>query len=105
MPWVSPIRAIASNLSGKLSASLPATIGAVAFKAVAIRTARRNGPDFVGELLPGAVGHDCLFRAGPVVCAKKRRPPNCGGLSLPRGNNRVIADTAHNPNKRTQLAH
>ena len=31
MPWVSPIKAIASNLSGKLSVSLPATIGAVSF--------------------------------------------------------------------------
>jgi len=27
MPWVSPIKAIGSNLSGKLSASLPAVIG------------------------------------------------------------------------------
>ena len=32
--------------------------------------------------------------------ALKRRPPNSGGLSLPRGNNRAIADTAHNPNNR-----
>ena len=39
MLWVSLIRAIASNLSGKLSASLLATIGAIAFKIVPIRMA------------------------------------------------------------------
>jgi hypothetical protein len=35
--------------------------------------------------------------------ALKRRPPNSGGLSLPRGNNRAIADAAHNSNNRIAI--
>ena len=73
---VSPIRAIASNLSGKLSASLPAAIGAFAFKTVSIqmahsRSARRCNssdlppfpPRFILEIdipkrLSGVIAHD-----------------------------------------------
>jgi hypothetical protein len=66
MLWVSPIRAIASNLFGKLSASLPAIIGAINFKTVSIQMAhsrpagRRNSSDLAvacASVFVMAIGH------------------------------------------------
>jgi hypothetical protein len=69
MPWVSPIRAIASNIFEKLSVSLPATIGGAAFRGVTIphlRLAKRlNSPDLAALVYEAGA-------ANPQITQKKR---------------------------------